>query len=74
AGPVIYLVRVLDYKRLAGAIYLRVLRRLGLPPTVTPRELAAIRPEYGEFALLVERIRFGPSAGRGDVERLRRAL
>ncbi|AET31730.1 DUF4129 domain-containing transglutaminase family protein [Pyrobaculum ferrireducens] len=74
AGPVIYLVRVLDYKRLAGAIYLRVLRRLGLPPTVTPRELAAIRPEYGEFALIFERIRFGPSAGRGDVERLRRAL
>lgn len=74
AGPLVYLVRVLDYKRLAGSLYRRVLKRLGLPPTVTPRELASLRPEYGEVALLFERIRFGPRASREDVERLRRAL
>ncbi len=73
-GPLVYVVRAVDYRRMAGALFLRLLRRLRLPPTVTPRELAALRPEYGRVAELFEKIRFGPAASREDFERLRRAL
>ena len=73
-GPLVYVVRVVDYRRLAGALFLRLLRRLRLPPTVTPRELAALHPKYGGFADLFERVRFGPAASREDFDRLRRAL
>jgi transglutaminase-like putative cysteine protease len=73
-GPLVYVVRVVDYRRLAGALFLRLLRRLRLPPTVTPRELAALHPKYAEVADLFERVRFGPAASREDFERLRRAL
>jgi hypothetical protein len=73
-GPVVYIVRVVDYRRLAGALFMKLLRRLKLPPTVTPRELAALRPELGRFAELFERVRFGPTVSKEDFENLRRAL
>jgi hypothetical protein len=73
-GPVVYVVRVVDYRRLAGALFMKLLRRLKLPPTVTPRELAALRPEFGRFAELFERVRFGPTVSKEDFESLRRAL
>lgn len=74
AGPFIYLVRVVDYRTLAGRLFTKLLRRLRLPPSATPREVAAAFPKYREAAYLVERIRFGPSVRREDWERLRRLL
>jgi len=74
AGPLVYLVRAVDYRRVAGALFVKLLRRLGLPATITPRELAAARPELRELALAFERALFGPAVSKSDVEALRRAL
>lgn len=74
AGPFVYLVRVVDYKTLAGRLFTKLLKKLQLPPSATPREVAAAYPEYREVAYLVERIRFGPSVGREDWERLKQLI
>ena len=69
-GPAFYLVRVVDYRYLAGKLFKRLLRRLRLPPSTTPREVAEMFPEHREAALLAERLRFGPRASADDYRRL----
>ena len=74
AGPFVRVVRVVDYKSLAGRAFEKLLKKLKLPPSSTPRDVAERFPQYREAALLVERLRFGPRADREDYRRLRELL
>ncbi|MEM4423135.1 transglutaminase domain-containing protein [Pyrobaculum sp.] len=73
-GPFVRVVRVVDYRSMAGRAFEKLLKKLKLPPSATPREVAERFPQYREVALLVEKLRFGPRADNEDYRRLREML